>query len=96
MIEEEDRTLIEYHLVDHVYGRRFEMGVDPHMPVSEIIDDLINRLKLPRTDPRTRLPAIYLLCYNQRFLTLSETLFSANIPEGATLDLMASTSTILG
>ena len=58
-------------------------SVDVHMPVGEIIPEVLSRLHLDTGEAK-----VYLLSYNGYLLAMDETLASAGIRDGATLDLV--------
>jgi len=78
----------KYRFVDQGMQRSVIATVDQYMPVKEVVEQLVTYMKLPMADPNTAYPLLYLLAYKGRFLHADETLASAQIPEGETVDII--------
>jgi hypothetical protein len=82
--------LASYRFVDQMSRRVINARVDdPYMKVKDLLPHLMSPLKLPKTD-NLGIEMVYLLAFNGRFLNEEETLITAGIPDGSSIDVVPS------
>lgn len=78
---------IGYQLTVEWQARSASVRVDPEVLIAQVLEGLMDVLRLPRTDARA-VPLLYVLSYKGRILNNGQTLVKAGVPSGATLEVI--------